>query len=73
MNRIIESTICRGGRDSAAGCLELPIVAQTLALEERVRNIEGSVALLIKDENLSGLGLADRSTVPATLELGPAA
>lgn len=73
MKRTIQFAIRRCERDYVAECLELPIVTQAPTLDELVRNIEESVALFLKDENLSELGLADRPIVLATLELAPAA
>jgi len=73
MKRTIQFAIRRGERYYVAECLELPIVTQAPTLDELVRNIEESVALFLKDENLSELGLADRPIVLATLELEAAA
>jgi predicted RNase H-like HicB family nuclease len=73
MKRAIQFAIRRGERDDVAECLELPIVTQAPTLDELVRNSEESVALFLKDENLSELGLADRPIVLATLMLAPAA
>lgn len=73
MKRTIQFAIRRSERDDVAECLELPIVTQAPTLDELVRNIEESVALFLKDENLSELGLADRPIILATLELAPAA
>jgi predicted RNase H-like HicB family nuclease len=73
MKRTIQVAIRRGERKYIAECLELPIVTEASSLDELVRNIEDSVALFLKDEDLSELGLAERPVVLATLELEAAA
>jgi predicted RNase H-like HicB family nuclease len=73
MKRTIQVAIRRGERKYVAECLELPIVTEASSLDELVRNIEDSVALFLKDEDLSELGLAERPVVLATLELEAAA
>jgi predicted RNase H-like HicB family nuclease len=73
MKRTIQIAIRRGERKYIAECLEFPIVTEASSLDELVRNIEDSVALFLKDEDLSELGLAERPVVLATLELGAAA
>ncbi len=73
MKQTIQIAIRRGERKYIAECLELPIVTEASSLDELVRNIEDSVALFLKDEDLSALGLAERPVVLATLELETAA
>jgi predicted RNase H-like HicB family nuclease len=73
MKRTIQVAIRRGEHKYIAECLELPIVTEASSLDELVKNIEESVALFLKDEDLSELGLAERPIVLATLELEAAA
>lgn len=73
MKRTIQFAIRRGEEKYVAECLDFSIVTQAASLDELVRNIEESVALFLKDENLPELGLAERPIVLATLELEAAA
>jgi predicted RNase H-like HicB family nuclease len=73
MKRTIQAAIRRGERKYIAECLEFPIVTEASSPDELVRNIEESVALFLKDEDLKELGLAERPVVLATLELEAAA
>ncbi len=73
MKRTIQVAIRRGERKYVAECLDLPIVTEAASLDELVKNIEESLALFLKDEDLPELGLAERPIVLATLELEAAA
>jgi hypothetical protein len=73
MKRTIQVAIRRGERKCVAECLEFPIVTEAAWLDELVKNIEESVALFLKDEDLLELNLAERPVVIATLELEAAA
>ena len=73
MKRTIQFSIWRGERKYVAECLEFPIVTEAPSLDELVANIEESVSLFLKDEDLSELGLAERPVLLATLELEAAA
>jgi len=73
MKRTIQFSIRRGERKYVAECLEFPIVTEAPSLDELVANIEESVSLFLKDEDLSELGLAERPVLLATLELEAAA
>jgi hypothetical protein len=69
MKRTIQVAIRRGERKYVAECLDFPIVTEAGSLDELVRNIEQSVSLFLKGEDLSELGLAEHPVVLATLEL----
>ena len=73
MRRTIHVSIRRGERKYVAECLDFPIVTEAHSLDDLVRNIEESVALFLKDEDLLELGLAEHPVVLATLELESAA
>ena len=63
----------RGQRRHVAECLDLLIVTEADSLDELARNISGSVALFLQDEDLAEYGLAPRPVVLAILELDAAA
>lgn len=73
MKRTIQVAIRRGERKYTAECLEFAIVTEATSLDQLVKNIEESVSLFLKGEDLSELGLDERPVVLATLELGAAA
>ncbi len=73
MKRTIQVAIRRGEQKYVAECLDFPIVTEAASLDELVKNIEESVALFLKEEDLPELGLAERPVVLATLELKAAA
>jgi hypothetical protein len=73
MKRTIQFSIRHGERKDVAECSDLAIVTEAPSLDELVKNIEGSVALCLEDEDLHELGLAPAPIVLATLELKSAA
>ena len=73
MKRTIQVIIRRGESKYVAECVDFPIVTQADTLDELVKNIEESVGLFLKGEDLAGLGLVEHPVVLATLELDAAA
>jgi len=69
MKRTIQVRIFRGERQYVAECLDLPVVTQAPTLEELTANIQEAIALHLEGENLQELGLAENSTILATMEL----
>jgi len=55
-----------------AECLEISVVTQGATLDEVTENLKEAVALHLRGEDLSELGLAPNPTLMVTMEVEPA-
>ncbi|MFH1170081.1 MAG: type II toxin-antitoxin system HicB family antitoxin [Candidatus Vogelbacteria bacterium] len=69
MKKIIQFHISKGEKYYVAEGIDLAVVTQALTLDELTRNIEEAVALHLKGEKLSEMGLAESPSVLANFEL----
>jgi predicted RNase H-like HicB family nuclease len=69
VKRTIQVRMFRGETQYVAECLDLPVVTEAPTLDELAANIREAIALHIEGEDLAELGLVNRPTILATLEL----
>ena len=70
LRRTIKVLIRRGDQSGyAAECLEIPVVTQGKILDEVTRNLREAVELHLEGEDLPELGMRERESVLATLEI----
>jgi predicted RNase H-like HicB family nuclease len=73
MQHTIRAFITKGETQYVAECMDISVVTQGQTLDETVANLREAVALYLKDEDLSELGLAADPILLVTLELEPVA
>jgi len=72
LQHTIKAVIRRGEESGyVAECMEIAVVTQGSTLDEVTRNLQEAVALHLEGEDLASLGLANRPTLVATMELEP--
>ena len=69
VKRTIQVRISKGERLFVAECLDLPVVTQAASLDELTLNIQEAIALHLRGEDLTELGIAANPTILATMEL----
>ena len=69
MKRIIQARISRGEKYFIAECFELPVVTQTMTLDELMKNLKEAVELQLQDEDPANFGLAKDASILASYEL----
>jgi predicted RNase H-like HicB family nuclease len=70
LQRTIKVVIRRGDQSGyVAECLEIPVVTQGRTFGEVARNLREAVELHLEGEDPAGLGVRERESVLATLEI----
>ncbi len=72
LQHTVKAVIRKGETHYFAECLEVAVVTQGQTLDETIANLQEAVALHLKDEDLTELGLAPNPTILVTMELDPA-
>ena len=71
LRNTVHAIISQGDRYFVAECVEIPVVAQGLTVDETLANLQEAMAIHLEDEDLTELGLVPSPTLSVTLELGP--